>query len=55
MNKTSPFSSDVRIAARSPAFSIAGPLVAWMRTPISAAMMWASEVLPRPGGPIKRT
>ena len=37
--------------ARSPARSMAGPLVTRMLWPISAAMMPASVVLPSPGGP----
>ena len=51
MNSTSPSSSLVRMAARSPARSSAGPEVTWSCTPISAATMPASVVLPRPGGP----
>ena len=51
MNSTSPSSSLVRIAARSPARSSAGPDVMCSCTPISAATMPASVVLPRPGGP----
>ena len=35
MNSTSPSSRFVRIAARSPARSSAGPLVGWIRAPIS--------------------
>ena len=44
-----------RIAARSPACWIAGPLVMRIGAPISAAMIIASVVLPRPGGPESRT
>ena len=51
MNRTSPSSSLVRIAARSPARSSAGPDVMCRCTPISAATMPAMLVLPRPGGP----
>ena len=51
MNSTSPSSSLVRIAARSPARSSAGPDVMCRCTPISAATMPASVVLPSPGGP----
>ena len=40
--------------ARSPFFSIAGPELTCSPTPSSAAMMCASDVLPRPGGPEKR-
>src|SRR5574341_99743 len=55
MNSTSFGSRLVRIAARSPGRSSTGPEV-WRRfTPISRAMMWASVVLPRPGGPNRRT
>ena len=38
----------------SPGFSMAGPLVMRICTPISLAMMPASVVLPRPGGPYSR-
>ena len=51
MNSTSPSSSLVRIAARSPARSSAGPDVTCRWTPISVATMPASVVLPSPGGP----
>ena len=51
MNNTSPSSSLVRIAARSPARSSAGPDVTCRCTPISVATMPASVVLPSPGGP----
>ena len=43
------------MAARSPPRSMAGPLVSLICTPSSLAMMWASVVLPSPGGPYKRT
>ena len=55
MNSTSPSSRFVRIAARSPARSSAGPLVGCRRAPISLAMMPARLVLPRPGGPASST
>ncbi len=55
MKRTSPGSSAVRIAAMSPFRSIAGPEVVRIPTPISLAMMWASVVFPRPGGPERRT
>ena len=42
-------------AARSPARSMAGPLVVRICAPISAATMFASVVLPSPGGPYRRT
>jgi hypothetical protein len=55
MKSTSFFSRLVRIAARSLGFSSTGPEV-WRRlTPSSAAMMWLSVVLPRPGGPNSST
>src|ERR1700743_1164489 len=55
MNSTSLRSRPVRMAARSLGFSSTGPEV-WRRlTPSSAAMMWLSVVLPRPGGPHGRT
>src|SRR4051812_41307129 len=51
MNRTSLASRLVRMAARSPGRSSTGPEV-WRRlTPISRAMMLASVVLPKPGGP----
>jgi hypothetical protein len=54
MNSTSFASRLVSSAARSPGRSSTGPDV-WRRfTPISRAMMWASVVLPRPGGPNSR-
>ena len=51
MNTTSPSASVDRIAARSPARSIAGPLVIRSGAPSSAAMIMAIVVLPSPGGP----
>src|SRR5258705_2695817 len=55
MNSTSFGSRLVRVAARSPGRSSTGPEV-WRRlTPISRAMMCASVVFPRPGGPNSRT
>ena len=45
----------VSSAARSPAFSMAGPEVIRMLTPISLAMMPLRVVLPRPGGPWSST
>src|ERR1044072_1865265 len=39
----------------SPAFSIAGPAVERNSAPISFAMMFASVVLPKPGGPVSST
>ena len=51
MNSTSRGSRLVRIAARSPARSIAGPLVWRIATPSSLATTPASVVLPSPGGP----
>src|ERR1043165_5737845 len=39
----------------SPAFSIAGPAVERSSAPISFAMMLASVVLPKPGGPVSST
>ncbi len=43
------------MAARSPARSSTGPEVVRSGAPISWAMMCASVVLPRPGGPNRRT
>ena len=45
----------VKIAAKSPCLSIAGPLVTRMLTLSSLAMMLAKVVLPKPGGPKSRT
>src|SRR5699024_1529588 len=42
-------------AARSPGFSMAGPEVMRMFTPISLAMMPERVVFPSPGGPWRRT
>ncbi len=42
------------MAARSPGRSMAGPLVVWMATPSSRAMMLASVVLPRPGRAVEQ-
>src|SRR5438105_12021750 len=54
MKRTSPSSRLVRMAARSPDRSRAGPLVTRKPTSISAATIPAIEVLPRPGGPARR-
>ena len=51
MKSTSPGWRLVRMAAMSPARSTAGPEVTRMATSISVAMMLASVVFPRPGGP----
>ena len=51
MKTTSPSLSVDSTAARSPARSIAGPLVIRSGAPSSAAMIIAIVVLPRPGGP----
>src|SRR4051812_29331687 len=55
MNRTSRSSRLVSWAARSPALAITGPDVERKFTPSSRATIWASVVLPRPGGPTKRT
>ena len=55
MKSTSLGSSSVRIAAMSALRSTAGPDMTRSDEPISAAMMPASEVLPRPGGPASST
>ncbi len=54
MNSTSCSTRFDSIAARSPARSSAGPDVRRSDEPSSAAMIIASEVLPRPGGPDNR-
>ena len=51
MNRTSPSSSFVRMAARSPARSSAGPEVTCSRTPISMATMPARRGLAEPRRP----
>ena len=55
MKKTEPGSSEVRNEAMSALRSSAGPAVWTNGASSSAAMIWASEVLPRPGGPASRT
>src|SRR5262245_23819564 len=55
MKRTSRRSRLVRSAARSPARAITGPEVARKFAPSSRATICASVVLPRPGGPTKRT
>src|SRR3954447_12765030 len=55
MKKTERGSSAVRNAATSPLRSSAGPAVCTNGTPSSAATIWASDVLPSPGGPASRT
>jgi len=54
MNSTSPASRFVSRPARSPAFSMVGPLVDLRLAPIALARMLAMVVLPRPGGPLSR-
>ena len=51
MKRTSPGERLVRIEARSPTRSIAGPEVARKDAPISFVIKCASVVLPKPGGP----
>src|SRR3954469_6558526 len=55
MKSTSRSSRFVSWAARSPALAITGPEVERKLTPSSRATIWASVVLPRPGGPTKST
>src|SRR5437588_9578630 len=54
MKRTSPLSRLVSKPASSPAFSITGPLVFFTFTPIAFAMMLASVVFPKPGGPLSK-
>src|SRR6478736_2291613 len=54
-NRTSPSESEDRIAARSPACWMAGPLLRRSGAFISAATIMARVVLPRPGGPENST
>src|ERR1044071_3695184 len=55
MNSTSRGCRLVSSAARSPARAITGPEVARKLTPSSRATIWASVVLPSPGGPTNST
>src|SRR5690606_25851888 len=55
MKSTARSSRLVRSAARSPALAMTGPEVERKLTPSSRAMICASVVLPRPGGPTNRT
>src|SRR5438105_10548963 len=55
MKSTSPSARLVRMPARSPLRSSAGPLVTWICAPSSFAMTCARLVFPSPGGPQKRT
>jgi hypothetical protein len=55
MNTTSPSPRVDSTAARSPARSMAGPLVIRIGVPSSAAMIMAMVVLPSPGGPDSST
>ena len=51
IKRTSPSSRLVRMAAKSPVRSIAGPLVVLICTPSSLATTVANVVFPKPGGP----
>ena len=51
MKSTSPGSRLDSIAAKSPGFSIEGPLAVFKLLPSSLAIIWAYVVLPKPGGP----
>src|SRR4026208_1547263 len=53
MNRTSRSSSEVRIAARSPARSIAGPEAYLTLTPSSRAMIVARGGVAAAGGPVR--
>jgi len=55
INKISSSCKLVSIAARSPAFSIAGPDVIFILLPISFAIIVARVVFPSPGGPYNNT
>ena len=54
INRTSPLSRLDSIPTISIGFSSAGPAVCVIRDCISLAMIWASVVLPRPGGPCNK-
>ena len=51
INKTSPGCKLDRILAKSPVFSIDGPLMHLKFTFISFAIIFAKVVFPKPGGP----
>ena len=51
MNKTSPSYRVDNIAAKSPVFSIEGPLAVLILLPNSLAIIYARVVFPYPGGP----
>ncbi len=55
IKRISPASNSFKSATKSPAFSIAGPLVVRIFTPISLAMTIAIVVFPSPGGPYNKT
>ena len=55
INKTSPGSKLERIAAKSPGFSIDGPDAVFKSLPNSFAIICASVVFPKPGGPYNNT
>lgn len=54
MKRIEPRERLVRMPARSPAFSIMGPLVVLTSTPMALPRMKARVVLPSPGGPERR-
>jgi len=54
MNRISPSSKLLRIAAKSPLFSIAGPEVTRILAPISLAITCAKVVFPNPGAPYNK-
>ena len=54
-NSTSFGSIEDRIAAKSPLFSIDGPDAVFKLLPSSLAIMDASVVFPKPGGPYNKT
>ena len=55
INKTSPGPKAERTLANSPGLAIEGPVITCALVPISLAIIWAKVVLPKPGGPYKRT
>ena len=55
INNTSLGSRVESIAAKSPLFSIVGPLAVLILLPSSLAIMDASVVFPKPGGPYNKT
>ena len=54
INNISPSFNVDKMAAKSPVFSIEGPLIKRIPVPISFAITYAKVVLPSPGGPYSK-